>query len=171
MHMPRICIPNIILYSLFIKYFKFYIKFFYLYMCCICTNLAGLEAEHGHKVELKVLTPLNFLTTPSFSMTLLNCHPHTEQRKSWVHDVKGLPVTCSASHPAQYHRTAATFHLHMVYYLVFCSPYSNDVSTPLLLALHRATSAYPRVPPSFSKENLPKYPDSHDIRASTRTIP
>ena len=25
-------------------------------MRCICTNLAGLEAKHGHKVKLKVVT-------------------------------------------------------------------------------------------------------------------
>ena len=44
-------------------------------MRCICTNSAGLEAEHGYKVKLKVLTSLNFLTTPSFSVTTLSCEP------------------------------------------------------------------------------------------------
>jgi len=44
-------------------------------MRCICTNSAGLEAEHGHKVKLKVLTPLNFLTSPSFSVTLPSYDP------------------------------------------------------------------------------------------------
>jgi len=38
-------------------------------MRCICTNSAGLEAEHGHKVKLKVLT------SPSFSVTLPSCDP------------------------------------------------------------------------------------------------
>ena len=45
-------------------------------MRCICINSAGLEAEQGHKVKLKVLTRLNFLTLPSFSVTSLSCKPH-----------------------------------------------------------------------------------------------
>jgi hypothetical protein len=44
-------------------------------MRCICINSAGLEAEQGYKVKLKVLTPLNLLTSPSFSMTLPSCNP------------------------------------------------------------------------------------------------
>jgi len=39
-------------------------------MRCIYTNSVGLEVEHSHKAKLKVLTPLNFLTSPSFSVTL-----------------------------------------------------------------------------------------------------
>jgi len=41
----------------------------------ICTNLLGSEAEQGHKVKLKVLTPLNFVTSPSFSVTSPSCKP------------------------------------------------------------------------------------------------
>ena len=41
----------------------------------IYINLAGLEAKQGHKVKLKVLTPLNFLTSPRFSVTLPSCDP------------------------------------------------------------------------------------------------
>jgi hypothetical protein len=44
-------------------------------MRCICINSAGLEAEQGHKVKPKVLTPLKFLTSPSFSVTLPSCDP------------------------------------------------------------------------------------------------
>ena len=72
--MLYICILSVILYSLFIKYFKFYIKI-NSYMRCICTSWAWLEVEHGHKVKLKVLTTLNFLTTPSFSVTTPSCEP------------------------------------------------------------------------------------------------
>jgi hypothetical protein len=35
-------------------------------MRCICIDSAGSEAEQGHKVKFEVLTPLNFLTLPSF---------------------------------------------------------------------------------------------------------
>ena len=45
-------------------------------MRCICTNSAGSEAEQGHKVKLKVLTPLSFLTPPSFSVTPPSCNPN-----------------------------------------------------------------------------------------------
>jgi len=45
----------------------------------ICTNLAGLEAEHGYKVKLKVLTLLNFLTLSRFPITLLSCNPGVER--------------------------------------------------------------------------------------------
>jgi hypothetical protein len=45
-------------------------------MRCICTNLAGLEAKHSYKVKLKVLTPLNFLTSLRFSITLPSCDPN-----------------------------------------------------------------------------------------------
>ena len=48
----------------------------------ICTNSAGLETEHGHKVKLEVLTPLNFLTPPSFSVTLPSCHPASKRASS-----------------------------------------------------------------------------------------
>ena len=41
----------------------------------IYINLAGLEAKHGYKVKLKVLTPLNFVTSLSFSVTLPSCDP------------------------------------------------------------------------------------------------
>ncbi len=44
-------------------------------MRCICRNSAGSEAEQGHKVKLKVLTPVNFLTPPSFSVTPPSCDP------------------------------------------------------------------------------------------------
>ena len=48
-------------------------------MRCICTNSAGSETEQGHKVKLQVLTPLNFLTLPSFSVTSPSCEPGTDQ--------------------------------------------------------------------------------------------
>jgi len=38
-------------------------------MRCICRNSAGSQAEQGHKVKFKVVTPVNFLTPPSFSVT------------------------------------------------------------------------------------------------------
>src|SRR6266571_9383497 len=49
-------------------------------MRCICRNSAGSQVEQGHKVKLKVLTPVNFLTPPSFSVTLPSCHPSLEHR-------------------------------------------------------------------------------------------
>jgi len=47
----------------------------FLYMRRICRNWARLQAGRGHKVKLKVLTPLNFLAPPSFSVTLPSCYP------------------------------------------------------------------------------------------------
>ena len=44
-------------------------------MRCICIDSAGSEAEQGHKVKFEVLTPLNFLTLPSFSVTSPSCKP------------------------------------------------------------------------------------------------
>ena len=44
-------------------------------MHCICINSAGSEAKQGHKVKFEVLTPLNFLTLPSFSVTSPSCKP------------------------------------------------------------------------------------------------
>ena len=60
-------------------------------MRCICINSAGSEAEQGHKVKLKVLNLLNFLTLPSFSVTLPSCVPC--RPKSYLAQ---LPVTCSS---------------------------------------------------------------------------
>ena len=71
-------------YSLFIKYcnsaFKIPLTYIlhqkiYQYMHCICTSSTGSEAEQGHKVKFEVLTLLNFLTLPSFSMTSPSCKP------------------------------------------------------------------------------------------------
>jgi hypothetical protein len=54
-------------------------------MRCICTNWARLEVEQGHKVKFEVLTPVNFLTLPSFSMTLPSCEPVELAESSVVH--------------------------------------------------------------------------------------
>ena len=42
-------------------------------MRCIYKNSIRLEVKQGHKVKLKILTLLNFLTPLSFSMTLPSC--------------------------------------------------------------------------------------------------
>ena len=64
-------------------------------MRCICINSAGLEAEQGHKVKLKVLTRLNFLTLPSFSVTSPSCKPVRKHSQSfWPYgDVEAGYVT------------------------------------------------------------------------------
>ena len=46
----------------------------------IYKNSVGLEAEQGHKVKFKVLTLLNFLTPPSFSVTLPSYDPKKTRR-------------------------------------------------------------------------------------------
>ena len=50
-------------------------------MRCICINSAGLEAEQGYKVKFEVLTLLNFLTLPSFSVTSPSCKPWMDLKK------------------------------------------------------------------------------------------
>ena len=48
-------------------------------MRCICTNLAGSE------VKLNVLTPLNFLTLLSFSVTSPSCKPRSHHCRLIYH--------------------------------------------------------------------------------------
>ena len=76
---------------LFIKHFNSALKILlifilhykiYLYMHCICINSAGLEAKQGHKVKFKVLTPLNFLALPSFSVASPSCKPVLERPRA-----------------------------------------------------------------------------------------
>ena len=50
-HMRGVCTPSVILYSLFIKYFKFYIKNF-IYICA-----AYAQTQRGQK--LSMVTKLN----------------------------------------------------------------------------------------------------------------
>ena len=58
-----------------IKYFIFYIEIFISICAIYIQNLAELEVKQGYKVKFKVVTPLNFLTLPSFSITLPSYKP------------------------------------------------------------------------------------------------
>ena len=61
-----------------IKYFTSYIEIFIGICAAYAQNSAGLEVEQGHKVKFKVVTPLNFLTSPSFSVTPPSCKPSSD---------------------------------------------------------------------------------------------
>ena len=49
------------------------------YSVSLITITYKLETEHGQRVELRVLTTLNFQTTPSFSVTTPGCKPRLIQ--------------------------------------------------------------------------------------------
>jgi len=69
--MPHICNPRVLQYLRFIKYCDLKIKKIF----CICAAYA--ETKRGQKLSKvrKVVTPFNFVTPLSFSVTPPSCKP------------------------------------------------------------------------------------------------